>query len=142
MNKKRKISLAELACLETPSRAGARRTLEKFARSGARADGPQCRAHFESRRVRADRNLFRGRGGSRDDRFETAKVDFVRMRLDGPLSRLRGRNQLDRTDKARNFALAQAGEKYRESFVRAGLDPLRSLDPSQEVSAVYSPNGR
>jgi hypothetical protein len=26
-------------------------------------------------------------------------------------------------------------------FVRAGLDPLRSLDPSQEVSAAYSPNG-
>jgi hypothetical protein len=25
--------------------------------------------------------------------------------------------------------------------MRAGLDPLRSLDPSQEVSAAYSPTG-
>jgi hypothetical protein len=79
---------------------------------------------------------------ARGDKFEAAAVDLVRIRLDdGPLARLRDRNQLDRSDKARNFALAQAGEKYRETFTRAGLDPLRSLDPSQEVSAAYSPTG-
>jgi hypothetical protein len=79
---------------------------------------------------------------ARGDAFEAVAVDFVRMRLDdGPLARLRDRNQLDRDDKARNWALAEAGEKYRQDFFRAGLDPLRSLDPAQEVSAAYSPNG-
>jgi len=41
----------------------------------------------------------------------------------------------------RNLALAEAGEKYRQDFFRAGLDPLRAIDPAKEVSAAYSPNG-
>ena len=115
----------------------------KFERAGARA--PQAPS--------AERLLQAGGAArvevfsevveiSRGDKFLTETVDCVRMRLDdGPLARLRDRNQLDRADKARNFALAQAGEKYRESFFRAGLDPLRSLDPSQEVKSAFSPNG-
>jgi hypothetical protein len=143
MNEKRKISLPKLACLETPSRAGARKTLEKFARSGARApEGPSVERLLkagDSARVETFSEVVEV---ARGDKFENATVEFVRMRLDdGPLARLRDRNQLDRADKARNFALAQAGEKYRETFVRAGPDPLRSLDPAQEVSAAYSPNG-
>jgi hypothetical protein len=53
---------------------------------------------------------------------------------------LRDRNQLDRTDKARNFALAQAGEKYRETFVRARLDPLRSrrLSRLSQIEALQN----
>ncbi len=75
-------------------------------------------------------------------RFEAVAVDFVRMRIDdGPLARLRDRNQLDRDDKARNLALAQAGEKFRQAFFRAGLDPLHSLDPTREVATAYSPHG-
>jgi hypothetical protein len=145
MNKTRKskITLPKLACLDTPTRAAARKTLEKFARSGYRApEGPSVerllKAGDSARIERFSEVVEVARG----DKFETATVDFVRIRLDdGPLARLRDRNQLDRADKARNLALAQAGEKYRETFFRAGLDPLRSLDPSQEVSAAYSPNG-
>ncbi len=37
--------------------------------------------------------------------------------------------------------MAQAGEKYRHDFFRAGLDPLGAIDPSKEVSAAYSPGG-
>ncbi len=72
---------------------------------------------------------------SRGDKFEAEAVDFVRMRLDdGPLARLRDRNQLDRDDKARNLALAQAGEKYRARFFprRTRSACVRSI-PSQEV---------
>jgi hypothetical protein len=145
MNKSRKskISLPKLACLVTPTRAAARKTLEKFARSGYRApEGPSAERLLkagDSARIETFSEVVEV---ARGDKFEAATVDFVRMRLDdGPLARLRDRNQLDRSDKARNFALAQAGEKYRETFTRAGLDPLRSLDPSQEVSAAYSPTG-
>ena len=141
--RKARISLPQLSCLETPSRESARRTLKKFERSGARA--PQAPS--------AERLLQAGGAArvevfsevveiSRGDRFLTETVDCVRMRLDdGPLARLRDRSQLDRADKARNFTLAQAGEKYRESFFRAGLDPLRTLDPAQEVKSSFSPNG-
>ncbi|WP_296709887.1 DUF6456 domain-containing protein [Rhodoblastus sp.] len=145
MNKTRKskISLPKLACLDTPPRAAARKTLEKFARSGYRApEGPSVERLLkagDSARIETFSEVVEV---ARGDKFEAATVDLVRMRLDdGPLARLRDRNQLDRGDKARNFALAQAGEKYRETFTRAGLDPLRSLDPSQEVSAAYSPTG-
>jgi hypothetical protein len=141
--RKNRITLPQLGGLETPSREGARRALKKFEQTGARA--PQAPS--------AERLLQAGGAArieffsdvveiSRGNKFVTETVECVRMRLDdGPLSRLRDRNQLDRADKARNFALAQAGEKYRESFFRAGLDPLRTLDPSQEVKSAFSPSG-
>lgn len=145
MNKKRKpkISLPKLACLETPSRTSARRALEKFHRAGDRAcEGPNVERLIKAGEAARIETFSEAVEVARGDKFEAETVEMVRMRLDdGPLARLRDRNQLDRADKARNFALAQAGEKYRESFFRAGLDPLRSLDPSREVSAPYSPNG-
>jgi hypothetical protein len=143
MNKKRKISLPKLACLETTSREGARKALEAFQRTGYRApEAPAVERLLKAGGAARIETFSETVEVSRGDAFETETAEFTRIRLDdGPLARLRDRSQLDRTDKARNFALAQAGEKYRESFYRAGLDPLRSLDPSQEVSAAYSPNG-
>ncbi|MCI4678926.1 hypothetical protein K9U39_11060 [Rhodoblastus acidophilus] len=140
---KNKISLPKLGCLETPSRESARRALKKFQRAGDRApEGPSVERLIQAGGAARIETFSEMVEVSRGDKFETETVDSVRMRLDdGPLARLRDRNQLDRADKARNFVLAQAGEKYRESFFRAGLDPLRSLDPSQEVKAAFSPNG-
>lgn len=143
MNRKRKISLPKLACLETGSREEARKTLERFQRTGYRApEGPSVERLLKAGESARIETFSETVEVARGDTFEAKTVEFARIRLDdGPLVRLRDRNQLDRADKARNFALAQAGEKYRESFFRAGLDPLRSLDPSQEVAAAYSPNG-
>lgn len=142
--RKSKISLPKIACLEPQAReAQARRMLKNFRRSGYRApEAPQVERLLkagEAARIETFSELVEV---SRGDKFETVAVDFVRMRLDdGPLARLRDRNQLDRDNKMRNLALAQAGEKYRESFFRAGLDPLRSLDPTREIGSAYSPNG-
>jgi hypothetical protein len=143
MDKKRKISLPKLACLDTSTRDGARKALETFHRAGYRApEGPLVERLMKAGGAARIETFSEVVEIARGDKFENATVDFVRMRLDdGPLARLRDRNQLDRADKARNFALAQAGEKYRECFFRAGLDPLRSLDPAQEVAAAYSPTG-
>jgi hypothetical protein len=146
MARKRKsqVTLPKLACLEQvgPERE-ARKMLEDFHRSGYRApEGPNV-----ERLVRAGENAHVETFSevvelSRGDKFEAVAVDFVRMRIDdGPLARLRDRNQLDRDDKGRNLALAQAGEKYRQAFFRSGLDPLRALDPSREVCAAFSPHG-
>lgn len=141
--RKMKISLPQLSCLDTPTQEGARRALQKFQRMGQRApDGPSVERLMQAGGAARIETFSETVEIARGDKFEEATVELVRMRLDdGPLARLRDRNQLDRADKARNFALAQAGEKYREAFFRAGLDPLRSLDPSQEVSAPYSPKG-
>ncbi len=142
--RKSKISLPKIASLEPRAReAQAQRMLKNFRRSGYRApEAPQVERLLkagEAARIETFSELVEV---SRGDKFETVAVDFVRMRIDdGPLARLRDRNQLDRDDKMRNLALAQAGEKYRESFFRAGLDPLRSLDPTREIGSAYSPNG-
>ncbi|WP_298354014.1 hypothetical protein [Rhodoblastus sp.] len=141
--RKCKITLPRLASLETPSRESARRALQKFERAGARApQAPSVERLLRAGGAARVETFSEAVEISRGDKFVTETVDCVRMRLDdGPLARLRDRNQLDRADKARNFALAQAGEKYREIFFRAGLDPLRTLDPSREVNAAFSPNG-
>lgn len=139
--RKTKISLPKFTCMETPQ--GARRALENFHRSGDRAcEGPSVERLMKAGGAAHIETFSEVVEAARGDKFEPEMVNMVRMRLDdGPLARLRDRNQLDRADKARNFALAQAGEKYRETFFRAGLDPLRALDFSREVSAAYSPNG-
>ncbi len=141
--RKTKISLPQLACLEAPSRESARRALQKFERAGARApQAPSAERLLQAGGAARVETFSEAVEISRGDKFVTETVDCVRMRLDdGPLARLRDRNQLDRADKARNFALARAGEKYREIFFRAGLDPLRTLDPSREVNSAFSPNG-
>jgi hypothetical protein len=142
--RKPKISLPKLACLEPPTRENqARRLLTTFRRSGARAaEAPNVERLLKAGDAAKIETFSEVVEVARGDQFEAVAVDFVRMRLDdGPLARLRDRNQLDRDDKARNLALAEAGEKYRQDYFRAGLDPLRSLDPAKEVSAAYSPNG-
>lgn len=146
MNKRRKtkISLAKLACLEPPARQKqARRMLEGFRDSGYRKpEGPSVERLLKAGEAAKIETFSEVVEVARGDRFEAVAVDFVRMRIDdGPLARLRDRNQLDRDDRAKNVAMAQAGEKYRHDFFRAGLDPLRALDPSQEVAAAYSPSG-
>ncbi len=146
MNKRRKtkITLAKLACLEPPTRERqARRVLESFHDSGYRKpEGPSVERLLKAGEAAKVETFSEVVEISRGDSFEPVAVDFVRMRIDdGPLARLRDRNQLDRDDRAKNLAMAQAGEKYRHDFFRAGLDPLRALDPSQEVAAAYSPGG-
>jgi hypothetical protein len=142
--RKPKISLPKLACLESlkPEKQ-ARRLLATFHRSGARAsEAPNVERLLKAGEAAKIETFSEVVEVARGDQFEAVAVDFVRMRIDdGPLARLRDRNQLDRDDKARNLALAEAGEKYRQDFFRAGLDPLRSIDPAKEVSAAYSPNG-
>jgi hypothetical protein len=146
MNKRRKtkISLAKLTCLEPPTQEKqAHRTLETFRNTGYRKpEGPSVERLLRAGEAAKVETFSEIVEIARGDKFESVTVDFVRMRMDdGPLARLRDRNQLDRENRAKNLALAQAGEKYRHDFFRAGLDPLRALDPSQEVSAAYSPNG-
>jgi hypothetical protein len=146
MNKRRKskISLAQLSCLEpAPGERQARRMLETFRNSGYRKpEGPSVERLLKAGEAAKVESFSEVVEVARSDRFEAVAVDFVRMRMDdGPLARLRDRNQLDRDDRAKNLAMAQAGEKYRNDFFRAGLDPLRALDPSKEVSAAYSPGG-
>ena len=142
--RKPKISLPKLACLEPPTRENqARRLLATFKRSGARAaEAPNVERLLKAGEAAKIETFSEVVEVARGDEFEAVAVDFVRIRLDdGPLTRLRDRNQLDRDDRARNLALAEAGEKYRQDFFRAGLDPLRSIDPAKEVYAAYSPNG-
>jgi hypothetical protein len=142
--RKPKISLPKLACLESPKQEHqARGLLATFRRSCARAsEAPNVERLLKAGETARIETFSEVVEVARGDQFEAVAVDFVRMRIDdGPLARLRDRNQLDRDDKARNLALAEAGEKYRQDFFRAGLDPLRSIDPAKEVSAAYSPNG-
>jgi hypothetical protein len=146
MNKRRKtkVSLPKLACLEPQAgEKQARRMLENFANSGYRKpEGPNVERLLKAGDAAKVETFSEVVEVARGDNFEAVAVDFVRMRLDdGPLARLRDRNQLDRDDRAKNLAMAQAGEKYRHDFFRAGLDPLRALDPSREVAAAYSPAG-
>ncbi len=143
--KKAKISLARSALSDavattSPASDGgakdAKALLRRFAREGYRA--PQAPSPERIMRARGTARIERFSEVvevARGDKFEPAAVDFVRMRVDdGPLSRLRDRNQLDKTDRLANLALARAGEMYRDSFFRAGLDPLRALDPTQEIA--------
>jgi hypothetical protein len=146
MPKRRKanVSLPKFACMEPPTREKeARRLLATFRRSGDRAaEAPNIERLLQAGEAARIETFSEVVEVARGDEFEAVAVDFLRIRLDdGPLARLRDRNQLDRDDKARNLALAEAGEKYRQDFFRAGLDPLRSLDPAKEVSTAYSPNG-
>ncbi|MCW2317663.1 hypothetical protein SAMN06265338_101751 [Rhodoblastus acidophilus] len=140
--RKTKISLPKLACLtETGPEGKARKVLRDFKRSGYRdPDGPTVERLMragESARVETFSEVVEV---SRGDAFEQVEVNFTRMRLDdGPLARLRDRGQLDRDDKARNLALAMAGEKFRQAYFRSGLDPLHSLDPTREVATAYAP---
>ena len=142
--RKSQVTLPKLSCLgQSSAEKEARKLLEDFHRSGYRApEGPSVERLLragENARVETFSEVVEV---SRGDTFEAVAVDFVRMRMDdGPLARLRDRNQLDRDDKGRNLALAQAGEKYRQAFFRSGLDPLRALDVSSEVRAAYSPHG-
>ncbi len=142
--RKTKISLPKLACLEPGAgERQARRMLESFRDSGYRKpEGPSVERLLKAGEAARIETFSEVVEVARGDKFETVAVDFTRIRIDdGPLARLRDRNQLDRDDRAKNLAMAQAGEKYRHDFFRAGLDPLRALDPSQEVAAAYSPNG-
>lgn len=146
MNKRRKtkISLPRLACLEPPTREKqARRMLETFHDTGYRKpEGPSVERLVKAGEAAKVETFSEVVEVARGDIFEAVAVNFVRMRMDdGPLARLRDRNQLDRDDRAKNLAMAQAGEKYRHDFFRAGLDPLSAIDPSKEVSAAYSPGG-
>ena len=141
--RKTKISLPKLACLESPMREKqARRMLETFSNTGYRKpEGPSVERLLKAGEGAKIETFSEVVEVAHGDNFEAVAVDFVRMRMDdGPLARLRDRNQLDRDDRAKNLAMALAGEKYRHDFFRAGLDPLRALDPSKEVSAAYSPN--
>ena len=142
--RKTKITLAKLACLEPPTaEKQARRMLETFRNTGYRKpEGPSVERLLKAGEAAKVETFSEIVEVAQGDKFASVAVDFVRMRMDdGPLARLRDRNQLDREDRAKNLAMAQAGEKYRHDFFRAGLDPLRALDPSQEVAAAYSPNG-
>jgi hypothetical protein len=140
--RKSKVSLPKLACLdETGPEAKARKMLRDFKRSGYRApEGPTVERLLragDAARVEMFSDVVEV---SRGEKFEAVAVEFSRMRLDdGPLARLRDRGQLDRDDKARNWALALAGEKYRQMYIRSGLDPLHSLDPTREVATAYAP---
>lgn len=131
---KNNVSLPKLACLEPPERKSARQIIKTFTRAGE-GDAPPLE------------RLVHAHGAARLEKFtetdasghETAKT---RIRLDeGVLARLRDRGQLDRSDKALNAALAAAGEKYREDFYRAGLDPLRSADLTSEIHVAFTPDG-
>ncbi len=146
MNKRRKtkISLPKLTCLKPMTREEqALRMLQTFRNIGYRTpEGPSVERLVKAGEAAKVETFSQVVEVARGDKFEAVAVDFVRMRMDdGPLARLRDRNQLDRDDRAKNLALAQAGEKYRHDFFRSGLDPLRAIDPSQEVSAAYSPGG-
>jgi len=140
--RKTKVSLPKLACLdETGAGAGARKMLRAFHRAGCRAaEGPSVERLVHAGDAAHVEKFSEVAEVARGDTFEAVAVDCVRMRIDdGPLARLRDRGQLDRDDKARNWALALAGETYRSMFFRSGLDPLHSLDPTREVAAAYAP---
>ena len=146
MNKPRKtkITLPKLACLEPPmGEKQARRMLQTFHNTGYRKpEGPSVERLLKAGEAAKVETFSEVVEVARGDCFEAVAVDFVRMRIDdGPLARLRDRNQLDREDRLKNLAMSQAGEKYRHDYFRAGLDPLQALDPSKEVSTAYSPNG-
>jgi hypothetical protein len=117
MQKRRKsnISLPKLACLEPPTgeHHQARRMLETLQRSGYRAaEGPSVERLVKAGDAARIETFSEVVEVARGDKFEAVAVDFARIRLDdGPLARLRDRNQLDRDNKTRNLALAQAGEK-------------------------------
>jgi hypothetical protein len=71
----------------------------------------------------------------RDGRTRVETVVAHRIRIeDGPLARLRARNQLASGHDAavRNAALAAAGERFRAHWHNAGLAPLNAIDPSRE----------
>jgi hypothetical protein len=147
-SRKKSVTLPQLACQkaatpEAQAKHEAQRKLKAFKRSGYREpEAPNIERLVKAGEAAKIETFSEVVEVARGDNFEAVAVDFVRMRIDdGPLARLRDRNQLDRDDKSRNLALAQAGEKFRQDFFRAGLDPLRALDPSREVSAAYSPNG-
>jgi hypothetical protein len=139
--RKTKVSLPKLACLDETGEGAARKMLKTFRRSGYRApEGPSVERLLRAGDAARVETFSEVVEVARGDRFEAVAVDFVRMRIDdGPLARLRDRGQLDRDDKARNLALAMAGEKYRQIYVRSGLDPLHSLDPTREVATAYAP---
>ena len=140
--RKSKVSLPKLACLDkTGAEANARRMLRDFGRSGYRApEGPSVERLLRAGDAARVETFSEVVEVARGEKFEAVAVEFARMRVeDGPLARLRDRGQLDRDDKARNWALALAGEKYRQIYVRSGLDPLHSLDPTREVATAYAP---
>ncbi|MBB4198580.1 hypothetical protein CCR94_18780 [Rhodoblastus sphagnicola] len=140
--RKNKVSLPKLACLdETGPEGKARKMLKTFQRAGYRApEGPSVERLMRAGDAARIEKFSEVVEVARGDTFEAVEVDFVRMRLDdGPLARLRDRGQLDRDDKARNLALAMAGEKYRQMYARSGMDPLHSLDPTREVATAYAP---
>jgi len=139
--RKSKVSLPKLACLDETGASKARKMLKTFQRSGYRApEGPSVERLLQAGDTARIETFSEVVEVARGDKFEAVAVDFVRMRLDdGPLARLRDRGQLDRDDKGRNLALAMAGEKYRQMYVRSGLDPLHSLDPTREVASAYAP---
>ena len=145
--RKTKVSLPKLACLDETDQGGptgkgkARKMLKTFQRSGYRApEAPSVERLLRAGDAARIETFSEVVEVARGDAFEAVAVDFVRMRLDdGPLARLRDRRQLDRDDKGRNLALAMAGEKYRQAYVRSGLDPLHSLDPTREVATAYAP---
>ncbi|MCW2275063.1 hypothetical protein GJ654_10055 [Rhodoblastus acidophilus] len=138
--RKSKVSLPKLSCLDETGEA-ARKMLKAFHRSGYRApEGPSVERLLHAGETAHVERFSEVVEVARGDTFEAVAVDFVRLRIDdGPLARLRDRGQLDRDDKARNWALGLAGEKYRHMYFRSGLDPLHSLDPTREVATDYAP---
>lgn len=134
MRNKNNISLPKLACLEPPEHKAARQLIKSLTRSGE-AQTPSIE------------RLVHAHGAAKLEKFTETDAcgrdsEKARLRLDdGVLARLRDRGQLDRADKTLNAALAAAGEKYREDFYRAGLDPLRSADISTEIRVAFTPDG-
>jgi len=145
MTKRRKckVTLPLLKCLETSTpRTQARRKLETLRAGPRNPEGPSVERLMQAGDAARVETFSEVVEVAHGDKFAPVAVNFVRMRIDdGPLARLRDRSQLDRGDKGLNLALAKAGDLYRESFYRAGLDPLRALNPAQEVSSAYSPQG-
>jgi hypothetical protein len=141
--RKSKVTLPKIPSLAaaTPT-AQARRKLETLQAAPRAPEGPSLERLLQAGDAAQLETFSEVVEVAHGDTFEPVAVNFVRMRIDdGPLARLRDRNQLDRGDKGLNLALARAGDIYRQSFFRAGLDPLRALNPAQEVSSAYSPQG-
>ncbi len=145
MPKRRKsqVTLPKIPSLETATpMAQARRKLDALRAAPRSSEGPSVERLLQAGDTAQIETFSEIVEVAHGDTFEPVAVNFMRMRIDdGPLARLRDRNQLDRKDKGLNLELARAGDLYRQSFFRAGLDPLRALNPAQEVSSAYSPQG-
>jgi len=119
----------------------AARALHRFRFAGARASDVPT----PERLVRASGNASVERFSEaieidRDGRPESTTVEAVRIRVcDAPLDRLAARRQLAPNDPERNQLLYRAGQAYREAWFKAGLSPLRAVDPGREPTSSGPP---